>query len=541
MAKDYFQTDEFNELLNFYERRKKKQKSIYLDADEFSDIADYYLNNDLPALAMEAADEGLAIHPNSDVLLTMKSAICIYQSHFEEAKSILDGMDEDDPEVLYQLAQLQYAYHFDIPKAEKMWQRWLQMENGIDGDDTEYKRENYIHIISTIAVLHEPQDVLEEGKWKEIVDTLRRWIREYIDTFQPLGKSDHDIQLVDICRENDQVDFMCEALTQVLEERPYLPKGWSTLALGHYLRQETEQALEACAFALAINPNDTDAMLTKAYTLYEMGDKQGAKAVFRECLAKGGDTVQILPHAEMLFSDGEREEALSQLTWISRYLEIKKKKLEKRRERAAKTSAEEFKNVDNEYNAFMAQYKKTMYDMGGIYYRNGCYKRSVRTYVSLTTCEGEKTSENFFLLGLSWLALNKIVPARASFSIALSNSNDRVKTGLDIAMTFIMNNYDELALSMLDYVDSVAEKQNSPYAEDIAAAKSLIYLKMGDTEQFLTFFKIACEDTPLLVHHVYGSYFPTDLPIDEWYDYAQREIQSLLKKITQEDVHIAGF
>ena len=103
MDKDYFQSDEFKDILNAYERQKGKKKSFYLDADDFADIADYYLSVDQPSKAMEAVEQGLAIHADDDILLIVKSATLIYQQMYDEAEKLLKTLDEEDPDVQYQL------------------------------------------------------------------------------------------------------------------------------------------------------------------------------------------------------------------------------------------------------------------------------------------------------------------------------------------------------------------------------------------------------------------------------------------------------
>lgn len=541
MAKDYFQSDEFKELLNFYERRKKRQKSIYLDAEDFADLADHYLSNDQPSSAMEAVEMGLAIHQDSDALLIMKSAIYIYQFKFQKAEAILAELDESNPDVLYQLAQLQYAQYLNIPKAEEMWHEWLRMESEgeEEGAADEYRRENYIHIISTLAVLREPDGKSDDKKL--ITNTIRRWVSEYIDIFQPLGKSDHDIQLADICQENELHDLLCKALSQVLEERPYLPKGWCALAVAHYTLMDYELALEACAFALAINPNDMDAILTKAYTLYDMGDGEGARPVFKEYLDKGGDPVQILPYSEMLFHDGDRNEASAQLEFLTQHLEKEKDGLMKQMDSTAKNrSGKEYQQACKTYEDFMEMYRRTLHDIGDIYYRNKCYEESCKVYIRLLE-NGSDSSDTYFMIALNHMAEDNIEAAIYSFGQAFVNARDKVMAGIDIAMTLAINNYDSLALKVLRAIEKLATIEESPAAVNIAAAKSLTYLKLGYAERFLASFKTACENTPDLIQKVYENYFPADLPVDEWYAYAQREIQTLLKKISKEDVHIAGF
>ena len=530
MAKEYFQSDEFNDLLKYYERQKSTNRnSIYLDDDEFADIADHYLSNDFPRKAMEAVDMGLEMHQGSEILLLMKSAIFIYQFRFKEADAILAKLDKSDPEVIYQMAQLQYAYYMNIPKAEKMWRKWLRLESEMEDSDEEYRKENYIHILSTLVVLRNPKDMAD--KERELTrNTIRRWVKEYITTFQPLGKSDNDIQLVDICRENDMPDLLCEALTQVLEEQPYLPKGWSTLALAHYVQMENQQALEACDFALAINPDDLEAILTKAYILYELGNKQGADETFMEFFDKGGSESQMLPYAEMLFQNEERKEAMALLTKLSQSLEKKKKALEKNTKEAANKSDKE--KAEQEYETFMQLYNKSLSNIGEVYYRNNCLGRSLSTYAHLIEV-GDKSSDTYFMLGLNYLAAKMFEDATRNLWLALQHAEDKVMTGIDIAMTYIVHNYDELALKVLEYIETLVEEEDSMSANNIAATKALSYLKLGNIKQFLELFKDACNKSPELVQHVYGSYFPEDLPISEWYDYAQREMPTLIKKMSK--------
>ena len=63
MAKDYFQSREFKDLLKSYEDQQAAGEGIYLDADDFADIADYYLSMDKPSSSMETLATGLSLHP----------------------------------------------------------------------------------------------------------------------------------------------------------------------------------------------------------------------------------------------------------------------------------------------------------------------------------------------------------------------------------------------------------------------------------------------------------------------------------------------
>ena len=149
MAKDYFQSKEFKDLLKSYEAQRGKGESIYLDADDFADLADYYLSIDKPSLAMEVLSLGLSIHPDDEVLLIVQSASYIYQRQYDKAEEVLQKLDADNSDVKYQLAQLEYAKYNHVPQAERIWRTWMKMENGKEPTEQQ-RRESYIHIISSL-------------------------------------------------------------------------------------------------------------------------------------------------------------------------------------------------------------------------------------------------------------------------------------------------------------------------------------------------------------------------------------------------------
>lgn len=523
MSKDYFQSPEFIELLHSYEEQRRKGESIYFDADDFADIADYYLNIDRPALAMRAIEEGLSIHPDDEVLLIVKSAALIYQRKFVDAELVLSMLDDQNPDVQYQLAQIQYAKYHDTAKAEQIWRKWMKLENG-NTPSEELKRECYIHIISSMTELL-------SGKYCDM-DAARRWISEYIEEFQPLGRYDEDVQLADICRDNEQTDLMCEVLAQVLEEQPYLPKGWANLALAQYIQQRYDQALESCDFALAVNPQDLDALLTKAHSLYAMDEKRASKPYFKEYLDQGGDVVQIIPYVEALFLDGEKKEAQEQLEGLYSYFETKRMDIVARYVGEKNTfSSNKKKRRKKELDEFLDFYKKILTDISDLYHKNELFGMSILVNEQLIKVF-EHDAEAYFMLGVNHLALSQYEEASRNFANALQYADDQVMMGLDIALTFVLNGFDKFALEVLNAVAQIANDSDSPFVKNIPAAKSLVYLKLGYHDQFLMNFKIACRETPQLIESVYDGYFPANLPVTQWSDYAEKEVDALMAKFS---------
>lgn len=531
MDKDYFQSKEFKELLASYEKDREEGRSIYLDADDFADIADYYINADQCDKAMEAVEMGLAIHPDEEVLYVVKSAAYIYQREYDKAEQILKELDSSNSDVKYQLAQLRYAKYDDTEGAEAIWREWMQMEDG-EPLSEQQQRDAYIHIISSLVELRE--GALGFKNFDE--EVVARWVREYISKFQPLGRSDDDVQLVDICRENDLAELMSEVLTQVLEERPYMPKGWSNLALAQYLSMQYEQALDSCAFALAIDANDLDAMLTRAHTLHAMGEKEMAKVAFKEYLDKGGEAPQIIPYAELLLADEEDDEAVAQMNKLFSFITEKKRQAEENLRDAEKNHADDPKYLEQArtFNEDARDaYERIVSDMGDLYQRNFFYEESIVMYKNVAQVN-EKNADAHFMMGINYLALSSYEEAGKHFAEAMKKAIDPVMMGVDIALTFALNDYSDFAFQMLDTVSQIAENSDSPFDRNIPAVKSLIYLKMGKIDQFQENFKVACEKTPGFARQVYHGCFPQGLPVDKWYDYAMENLDDLQKKLRKE-------
>lgn len=538
MAKDYFQSKEFKDLLKSYEEQKDRGESIYLDADDFADLADYYLSIDKADLAMDTLSQGLSLHPDDEVLMIVQSASHIYMRQYDQAEEVLNKLDPTNSDVKYQLAQLQYAKYGKVKKAEKIWREWMKLENGQEPSEQQ-RRESYIHVISSLIELRGN----DRGEKEYDVEAVRRWIREYIDIFTPLGAYDEDVQLADICRDNDLADLMAEVLMQVLEEQPYLPKGWTNLALAQYLMQQYDQALESCDFALAINPNDLEALLTKAHTFHSMGEKKSSIPVFKEYLDKGGDAVQIIPYADSLFVAGERDVAISELEWLCNYFENRRLEADQKYQQAKVTLAADQQKLDEEedlYDDFLDLYKRILTDISDLYHHNECYEESIAVNRRMTEVDAQD-SEAYFMLGINNLALGRYEEASRNFAFALQWADDQVMMGVDIALTFVLNNFDKFALEVLNAVSQIAANSDSPFAKNIPAAKSLTYLKLGHKDQFLRYFKQACQETPDLVQKVYEGYFPANSPVSQWSDYAAKNIDKLMRKFKGENFHFQDF
>ena len=129
MKDDYFESDEFKELLNNYEEAKNQGYPCYLDEDDYADISDYYMNKGKAMQAMECANEGVDTHPDSVLMQSVKSGLLIFFHRYQEARDILNNIPEErsNLDVFYQRAQLIYALDGDADTAEELFREWMSI------------------------------------------------------------------------------------------------------------------------------------------------------------------------------------------------------------------------------------------------------------------------------------------------------------------------------------------------------------------------------------------------------------------------------
>ena len=103
----YFQEEEFKKNLALYEQMLQGGQSVYLEADELTDIAEYYLVQNDTDKAMACIQYALNIHPGSIDPLIFLARQKMFNGDIEGAKTSRDCItDPNDREVIFLNAEL---------------------------------------------------------------------------------------------------------------------------------------------------------------------------------------------------------------------------------------------------------------------------------------------------------------------------------------------------------------------------------------------------------------------------------------------------
>ena len=107
---DYFDSEEFHELLSQYEESVSSGQPIFMDADELTDIADYYHFTGDYEKADDAIEKALAFNPGATSPLVYKAREALTREDVEEAERLVEQiLDKNDPDYHYMQAELLIA------------------------------------------------------------------------------------------------------------------------------------------------------------------------------------------------------------------------------------------------------------------------------------------------------------------------------------------------------------------------------------------------------------------------------------------------
>ena len=527
MNDNYFESEEFQLLLRSYEDDIANGRPIFMEVDDFADLGDYYLNINRPDLCETAINRGLELYPSDEVLYQVLNACLIFQHRFDEAEETLNRVDQSSPDTLYQIAQIAFAKYDDIDKAEDYWKQWIDTVHEEDPTDDTI-RDCYIHVVASYLELAEtPDSLLEESRG---CPHARRWIKRYIELFQPLGDSDYDVQLVDLLNPFYLADMVIETMPQILERRPYLPGGWSKLSRAYAQLGKYEEAIEAADFALAIDENDIDSMLTKAHSLQMLGQNKACIPYFEKYLDNGGDKSQIVPLANACFKIHDNERGHAWVKAITDQLDKDHKIYT-----SSRTPKEVKDHMDEDYanfGGFIEYYIRCLQDLTMLYSNLMLNSLTLRTALKVLHYRRDD-ADLFYVIGQSLIRMQRMRLASRAFELAFRCADDPTWMCVRISMCFVQVNCDEMGSQLLNLALTLADKKDTTDEVMCKAylLKAIIALKGQNKQDFKEAVRQMLQHDTSEPELLLGYGFPRGMPVEQWEDYIEHNFETIYKKL----------
>ena len=246
---------ELQEMADTYEQRKAEGRSIYMDAEDMADLADWYALRHKPELAQEVVSYGLDIHPGNTSLLVQQAYLYLESDKVDNALQVAGLIEEETTEATILKAQMQLIMG--------KHQACKALLNTIDKDD--------VANIVEVAYMY-----MDEG----YDDEAYKWIA--------LGKGQYedDAAFQAVCAEyyfsRHQLDKAIDYYNKLIDGNPYSPFYWQGLARCYFEQGAFDKTIDACDYATLSDDEYADAYVLRASAYYELGNFEEALDNYKE-------------------------------------------------------------------------------------------------------------------------------------------------------------------------------------------------------------------------------------------------------------------
>ena len=300
ISDDYFNSNKFKKLLQRYEASLESGSPAFMDADDLTDIADYYHMQGDDGRAETTVDFALEIHPGSLFPLIFKARKALDNENIslaEEYYMQIQDKSAFETHVLYAEIMLCGG---DMAAAEKELQDTFNNLDDMDADD---------FCFNTAEMFFDRAEGEHAREWL----SRMRYDQDDCDVRELRGKI---FFLLEKYKEASEV------FQKLLDDDPYSEYYWNMKSTADYMNQDYESALESVDYALAINPDTHEALIIKANTLFTTGRFNEAIPYYRKYLKfVPDDDYAIMNIAMSLCSLKDFEAAKPVFLWMIRHAE----------------------------------------------------------------------------------------------------------------------------------------------------------------------------------------------------------------------------
>lgn len=462
---NYFDSKPFKDILERYESSVVTGDSIYLEPDEFTHIAEYYHENGDTEKAIEVINQALRLFPGSLAPLLLRSRIAlIAEQNIEKAKEYASQIeDKSDLDYYYLLAEIM-IFDSQLEKADEYLEsKYMDLD--------EEDKEDYV---LDVANLYADYDHTKEmGKWLE--RSGDRNSTDFLELKARLVLSEEDFE---------EAERIYQELT---EKEPFSSYYWNQLATTQFMRGNISDSIQSSEFAIAINPNDTDAIVNKANGLFTIHNLEGALEYYQRY-------IRLHP-----------QDPMGEMFVGTIYL-----------------------NLDKPEDTIPHFQKAIELAEGDDVQQAEIYKQLAFTYSNLN--ELEKASETIdkavekdridanealVIKGYMELQRHDVKQAVKFFTQAITNSSEHPDIVFRIAVSVFENGYLMLCHKLLSHLFTIVpDDWKDGYAYMACCCKSLE--KQDEYRQYL---KIACKKNPHEVSIVFENILPVDIHLEDYYNY----------------------
>ena len=255
----YFEDPEFKKILAQYEAAREDGVPMYLDADDLTDIAEYYamVANDEKS-SNEVIDFALQLHPDAVDPQIFRARQYMLKGDHAKARELCDAIsDQQHREVYFLQAELLVREE----KSEDAFNLLFHVAEKVDED-----KDYFLYDSAYIFIDYQQYD------WALVfANRLKEMAPNWYKTWQLQA----DVQLG---LEHNRVAL--KYLERMLDVDPFCVETWNWSAEAHTNLGQYNEAVESADYALAVEPENERSLQLKAWVLMQQGNSAEAHQLY---------------------------------------------------------------------------------------------------------------------------------------------------------------------------------------------------------------------------------------------------------------------
>lgn len=254
-----FDSLRFRNIIKRYEEAQLVNEDIYMEPEELTDIAEFYYDKGNISQAIKAINLAIKLFPSSTMPVIFRARLALLEEHDSALAEKYANMvcDKSDLDYYYLIAEIMI-----VNKQTAMADSYLhdRMEY-IDEDDIA----DFILDVATIFVDYEKYDIAES--WLAMSEDYDLPDYKELKGRIALGQGNY--------KRSEHI------FEELLDEDPYSNHFWNRLAAAQLMDEKINDSITSSEFAIAINPEDDEALLNKANGLFRLGRYEDALEYYR--------------------------------------------------------------------------------------------------------------------------------------------------------------------------------------------------------------------------------------------------------------------
>ncbi len=475
---EYFDSNEFREMLAEYETATSQGRPVFMDGDELAEIADFYQMQGQMEEAETAINLALKMSPGAIGPLTYRIHEALFNGDTKTAWELLDQiLEKDEPDYIYDRGEILIVEE-RTEEADAYFREELQK---VPADE-------YQDFVIDVANIYS-----DYGKSEKAMEWMMR--AHYEDTAE--FKEVMARTLFGLGKYKDSEKLFNE----LIDSDPFQKRYWNALASAQFMNEDYTNAIQSSEYAIAIDPDDPEGLIAKANGLYHLNNYEEALQYYQRYLKQEPeDEFAILHEGTCLINTAQNDEAIQRLQY-------------------GVSVAKKHARLDN---GSSLQYLPDIYqELAFAYSAKNEPERAIECLDKTDELDCDHVQITV-IKGHVMLAAKRLEEAEEYFRLAVLNSDNTAQVLLRVTVSLYDNKYLEASYRMLQKFFLIADKDNT----EGYAYMALCCHDMKHYDEYLKYLKKACEVNPKECRMVLAHLFPEDLEPEKYYEYLQSKMKS---------------